>query len=151
MEELKAKEIMRKKVITISKDASIEELSDLLVDKKISGVPVLDENGKMAGIVTEGDLIFRDSDLHFPRYFKLLGSIIYLESLNKFQKNLKKYLGTKVEDVMTTKVKAVKEDTPLNEIANLMIKYNVNRVPVLDEKDDLVGIITRADIVKTMT
>ncbi len=151
MEELKAKEIMRKKVITISKDASIEELSDLLVDKKISGVPVLDENGKMAGIVTEGDLIFRDSDLHFPKYFKLLGSIIYLESLNKFQKNLKKYLGTKVEDVMTTKVKAVKEDTPLNEIANLMIKYNVNRVPVLDEKDDLVGIITRADIVKTMT
>ena len=151
MEELKAKEIMRKKVTTISKDASIEELSDLLVDKKISGVPVLDENGKMAGIVTEGDLIFRDSDLHFPRYFKLLGSIIYLESLNKFQKNLKKYLGTKVEDVMTTKVKAVKEDTPLNEIANLMIKYNVNRVPVLDEKDDLVGIITRADIVKTMT
>ncbi len=150
MAELKAKDIMEKKVITIDKDASIEELSDLLVKNKISGVPVLDENGKLAGIATEGDLIVRDADLHFPRYFKLLGSIIYLESLNKFQKNLKKYLAIKVEDVMTVKVSAVKEDTPINEIANLMIKYNINRVPVLDKKDGLVGIITRADIVKTM-
>lgn len=150
MAEIKAKDIMRKKVITISKDASIEELSDLLVNNKISGVPVLDDNKKLVGIATEGDLVFMDADLHFPRYFKLLGSIIYLESLNKFQKNLKKYLGTKVEDIMTAKIRTVKEDTPLNEIANLMIKYNINRVPVLDEKEDLVGIITRADIVKTM-
>ncbi len=150
MAELKAKDIMKKKVITINMDASIEELSELLVKNKISGVPVLDKNGKLVGIATEGDLIVRDADLHFPRYFKLLGSIIYLESLNKFQKNLKKYLGTKVEDVMTAKVRAVKEDAPLNEIANLMIKYNINRVPVLGKKEDLVGIITRADIVKTM-
>ena len=150
MAELKAKDIMKKKVITINKDASIEELSDLLVDNKISGVPVMDDKNKLAGMATEGDLVFRDSDLHFPRYFKLLGSIIYLESLNKFQKNLKKYLGTKVEDIMTAKVRSIKEDTPLNEIANLMIKYNINRVPVLDKDEMLAGIITRADIVKTM-
>jgi len=144
------KDIMVKKVITIQKDASVEELSELLIKNKISGVPVIDSDGKLAGIATEGDLIIKDSDLHFPRYFKLLDSIIYLESLNKFKKNLKKFLGTKVEDVMTSEIKTVKEETPISEAANIMIKYNINRVPVLDSKDELVGIVTRADIVGSM-
>lgn len=150
MAELLAKNIMIKKVITIKKDASVEKLSELLLKNKISGVPVVDDDGKLVGIATEGDLIVRDSDLHFPRYFKLLDSIIYLESLNKFKSNLKKYLGTKVEDVMTVKVRTVRKDTPVSEVANIMIRNNVNRVPVLNRKGDLAGIITRADIVKSM-
>lgn len=150
MSELLAKNVMVKKVITINKDASVNELSELLIKNKISGVPVVDDNGSLVGIATEGDLIVKDADLHFPRYFKLLDSIIYLESLNKFKRNLKKYLGTKVEDVMTVKVKTVNVDTPVNEVANIMIRNNVNRVPVLNRKGNLVGIITRADIVKSM-
>jgi CBS domain-containing protein len=147
---LLAKNIMTKKVITIKKDASVKELSELLVKNKISGVPVVDEKGSLIGMATEGDLIIQDADLHFPRYFKLLDSIIYLESLNKFKRNLKKYLGTKVEDVMTSKVKTVNTGTPVSEVANIMIRNNINRVPVLDKKGVLAGIITRADIVKSM-
>ena len=149
-EEQTVKDIMIKEVIAIQNDASVEELSSLLIENKISGVPVVDKSGKLVGIATEGDLIIRDSDLHFPRYFKLLDGIIYLESLNKFKKNLKKYLGTKVGDVMTTDIKTVKEDTPVSEAANLMIRYNINRLPVMDEDDNMVGIVTRADIVKSM-
>lgn len=150
MSELLARDVMVKKVITINKNASVAELSELLIKNKISGVPVVDDSGKLVGIATEGDLIVRDADLHFPRYFKLLDSIIYLESLNKFKRNLRKYLGTKVEDVMTSKVKIVKEDTPVNIVANIMIRNNVNRVPVLDNDGNMVGIITRVDIVKSM-
>jgi CBS domain-containing protein len=150
MPELLAKNIMTKKVITIKRDASVKELSELLVKNKISGVPVVDDTGSLAGVATEGDLIVQDADLHFPRYFKLLDSIIYLESLNKFKRNLKKYLGTKVEDVMTSRVETVNVDTPVSEVANIMIRNNINRVPVLNKKGDLVGIITRADIVKSM-
>jgi len=150
MSELLARDIMVKKVITINKTASVAELSELLIKNKISGVPVVNDSSKLVGIATEGDLIVKDADLHFPRYFKLLDSIIYLESLNKFKRNLRKYLGTKVEDVMTSKVKVVKEDMPVNVIANIMIRDNVNRVPVLDNDGNLVGIITRADIVKSM-
>jgi len=151
MAELLAKDIMVKEVITINKDASVENLSELLLKNKISGVPVVDDKGKLVGIATEGDLIVKDADLHFPRYFKLLDSIIYLESLNKFKRNLKKYLGTKVEDIMTDKVRTVRKDTPVNEVANTMIRNNINRVPVLNKNGDLVGIITRADIIKSMT
>jgi len=149
-EEQVVKDIMVTKVITIKKDDSIEKLSKLLLDKKISGVPVVDDEGKLAGIATEGDLIIKDADLHFPRYFKLLDSIIYLESLNKFKNSLKKYLGTKVEDVMTTDIKTVKEDTPVREAANMMIRYNINRLPVVDGDNNVIGIVTRADIVKSM-
>src|SRR4030042_2505356 len=149
MPEILARDFMIKKVITINKNESVEKLSELLVKNKISGVPVVDDSGKLVGIATEGDLIVKDADLHFPRYFKLLDSIIYLESLNKFKRNLTKYLGTKVEDVMTSKVWAVSEDTPVSEVANIMIRKNVNRVPVLDD-GNLVGIITRADVVKSM-
>lgn len=150
MPELLAKDIMVKKVITINKNESVEKLSELLVKNKISGVPVVDNDGKLAGIASEGDLLVRDADLHFPRYFKLLDSIIYLESLNKFKRNLRKYMGTKVGDIMTARVQTVNEDTPVSKVANIMIKYNINRVPVLDDKDGLVGIITRADIVKSI-
>jgi len=150
MSELLARDVMVKKVITINKNASVAELTELIIKNKISGVPVVDDCGKLVGIATEGDLIVRDADLHFPRYFKLLDSIIYLESLNKFKRNLRKYLGTKVEDVMTSKVKIVKEDTPVNIVANIMIRNNVNRVPVLDNDGNMVGIITRVDIVKSM-
>ncbi len=150
MADLTAKEIMNKKVITIKKDASIKELSELLVDNKISGVPVLDENNDLVGIVSEGDIIVQNSDLHFPRYFKLLDGIIYLESLNKFKRSLEKHLATKVEDIMTVKVKTVDEDTPINEIADIMLDSRVNRLPVMDKNNKLVGIITRADIVKSM-
>jgi CBS domain-containing protein len=150
MADLTAKEIMNKKVITIKKGASINELSELLVNNKISGVPVLDENGSLAGIVSEGDIIVQNSDLHFPRYFKLLDAIIYLESLNKFKRSLQKHLATKVEDIMTVKVKTADEDTPINEIADMMLDSRVNRLPVMDKNNKLVGIITRADIVKSM-
>src|SRR4030066_702855 len=150
MPEVLARDVMIKKVITINKNESVEKLSELLVKNKISGVPVVDDSGKLVGIDTEGDLSVKDADLHFPRYFKLLDSIIYLESLNKFKRNLTKYLGTKVEDIMTAKVRTVNEDTPINEIADIMLDSRVNRLPVMDKKNKLVGIITRADIVKTM-
>lgn len=150
MKELLAKDIMVKKVITISKDASVGELSELLVNNKISGVPVVDSSGKILGIVTEADIIIKDADLHFPRYFKLLDGIIYLESFRKFKNNLKKYLGSRVEDIMTDRVKTVEENTPVSDIASMMINNNVNRTPVVDKDKKVVGIITRRDIVKSM-
>lgn len=150
MAEKLAKDIMNTEVITIGKDASIDQLSQLLLEKRISGVPVMEE-GKMIGIVTEGDIIMQDTDLHFPRYFRLLDSIIYLESLSKFKQNLKKHLATRVEDIMRTKVIWVDENTKVSEIANIMTQKNINRVPVLDKEEKLVGIITRADIVKSMS
>jgi len=151
MAETRAKDIMNKEVITIQKHASIEKLSSLLLKHEISGVPVVDDQGNMIGVVTEGDIIVKDSDLQFPTYFKLLDSIIYLESLSKFKRNLKKHMGTQVEDIMSKNVVTVDQETPVNKIANIMTSKNINRVPVVDQDKNLVGIITRADLIKSMT
>jgi CBS domain-containing protein len=150
MAELTAREIMTENVITIKKDSSIEELSEILLKNKISGVPVVGNDGKIAGVVTEGDIIVQDTDLHFPRYFKLLDGIIYLDSLNRFRDNLKKHLATKVEDIMVTKVKTISPETTISDIAELMLRMKINRLPVVDEDDNILGIVTRADIVRSM-
>jgi len=150
MAELLAKDIMTKKVITINQDASIEELSNLLLDNKISGVPVIDNDGKIVGIATEGDIIIRDTDMHFPRYFKLLDSIIYLESLTKFKNSLKKHLAIKVSEIMTSDVISCSPETLVGDVANTMVENKINRIPVLSADGKPAGIITRADIIKSM-
>jgi CBS domain-containing protein len=150
MAELTARDIMTENVITIKKDSSIEDLSEILLKNKISGVPVVGSDGKIAGVVTEGDIIVQDTDLHFPRYFKLLDGIIYLDSLNRFRDNLKKHLATKVEDIMVTKVKTISPDTTISDIAELMLRLKINRLPVVDDDENILGIVTRADIVRSM-
>jgi len=150
MSELTAKDIMSRNVITINKDASIEELSELLLKNEISGVPVVDESGTMIGIATEGDVIIKNTELHFPRYFKLLDGIIYLESFTRFKNNLKKHLATKVDEIMTRKVFSANEDTTVADIAEMMVKNRVNRIPIVDENNKPVGIVTRADIVRSI-
>ncbi|MHB9112177.1 MAG: CBS domain-containing protein [Thermoleophilia bacterium] len=140
---------MKSEVITISEDASVQDLAALLAKKKISGVPVVDDQRRVVGIVSEGDLVSQDADIHFPHYIELLGNIIYLESVKKYEERLAKAAASSVKDIMTTDVVTVQKDAGLHEIATLMTEQQVNRLPVLDG-DVLVGIITRADVVRAM-
>ncbi len=144
-----AKDIMTEEVITIEPETSVEDAADLMSQYNVSGLPVL-ENGKLIGIVTEKDLIVKDKKLHFPEYINLIGGIIYLESYKKFQEEFKKYIAVKVKDLMTKQVETISPDTPVSEIADLMSREEVNRLPVLDG-DELVGIVTRGDLIKNMS
>ncbi len=146
MAELLAKDIMTKKVITISKDATLAELAKLLIKNKISGVPIVDKREELVGIVTEADLIIKESNLPFPLSF----SFAFLESYESYTKSTKEYLETRVEEVMSTNVKTAREDMPISKVVNIMINNNINRIPILNNDGKLTGIITRADIVKTI-
>jgi len=146
MGELFAKDIMNRKVVTISKDSTVGDLAKLLIQKKVSGVPVINENSNIVGMVTEADIIMKESTLPLPLSF----STAFMNKYETFTKNNKEYLKTKIEDVMTRKVKTVKEDTKRTKVVNIMINNNINRIPVVDENDKLVGIITRANIIKSI-
>ena len=146
MVELQAKDIMTKKVVTINKDATIGELSELLIKNKICGMPVVDKNDKVVGMATEADIIVKESNLPFPLSF----SFAFLKDYESYSKSTKEYLKTKVENIMTRKVRIIKEDTPVSKIANIMINNNINRLPVMDKNGKLTGIVTRADIIKSM-
>lgn len=144
-----AEDIMTEEVITVNQNDTIKEVARLLSDNEISGLPVVNNEGALVGIITEQDLIIRDKKLHFPNYIYLLDSIIYLESLSEFEEEFKKMIGTQVEEVMTEEVITVNRETPTDEIVELMLDNKINRVPVMDE-EELVGIISRGDLVRLL-
>lgn len=144
---LTAKDIMTKDVITVKKDTGVSELADILTKNRISGAPVVDDSGRLLGVVTESDLVEQSKSLHLPTVFTILDSVIFLESAKHFEKELKKMTGAKVEDVYTEKPVAVGPDAPIREIATIMAEKKVYTIPVVDG-DKLVGIIGKADVVR---
>lgn len=144
-----AKDVMTREVISVSMEDKIDKVTKILVDNKISGVPVVDDEGHILGIVTEKDLMVRASELKVPFYITLFDSIIFLESPIRFNDTLKKYTALQVKDVMTRKVIVVPEDMPIHEIVKILQQKKINRVPVV-RHDKLVGIVTRNDILKSL-
>ena len=146
---LKAKDIMCSSVITVSPDSSVAEVAEIFHDKSIGGAPVVDDEGKLVGIITESDLIDQNKKLHIPTVVAIFDAVIYLESLRKFEKELKKMTGSKVKDLCSSDVVTVDVDTPVNEIASIMADSHFHTIPVLDNAL-LVGVVGKDDIVKTM-
>ncbi len=146
---IKAKDIMTSDVITIRSDATVEELARLLIEHRFSGVPVVNENGDLVGIVTEHDLISKNKRLHIPTVIRLFDAYIMLGS-GKMEDEMKKMAASTVEDICTKDVVSINEETTLEEIATIMSEKNIHLLPVLRDKA-VVGIVGKVDIVGAMT
>jgi CBS-domain-containing membrane protein len=146
---LNATDIMTKDVITVKNETTIEELARLLIDHKISGVPVLDDDNKMIGIVTENDLIKKNKRFHIPTIVRLFDAYFLLDS-GKVEDEIKKMVATTVGEIYTKKVLSISEDTTLEEIATIMAEKHIHLLPVLRD-DEVVGIVGKADVVRSMT
>jgi CBS-domain-containing membrane protein len=146
---LTAKEIMSKEVITVATDTPVNELADLLWKKKIGGVPVVDDNGKLLGVVTESDLIDQNKKVHIPTVLTILDSMIFLENPAKIDKELKKMTGSTVGDIYSTEVVTVSEETPMYEVATIMANQKVHTLPVV-KNDKVIGVIGKADIIRNL-
>ena len=144
-----ARDIMTTPVITVGPDLSVKDLAALFREKRIGGAPVV-RDGKLAGIVTEGDLMALDADVQYPHYFELFDSIIYLGSQKKFKEQLERAAAANVGQLMTDKVKTVGPGDPARAAATIMSRHHFDRVPVVDENDVVVGLITRHDIMKLL-
>ncbi len=141
------KNFMTKKVIAVKEHESIKKLFKLMDKHDILGAPVVDEKNQVIGIVTESDLISHFTTIKSPRGINLLGSIVYLDDINKFNENLKDHCAETVKDIMTDEVITISPDATLLDAINLMSKNSITRLPVIDKKNKLMGIITRSDIV----
>jgi CBS domain-containing protein len=142
------RDIMTTPVITVPPSMTVKDLAALFRDKRIGGVPVV-QDGKLVGIVTEGDLMALDADVQYPHYFELFDSIIYLGSQKKFKEQLEKASAATVEQLMTDEVRSVAPDDEARVAATLMHKHRFDRVPVV-EGEAVVGIVTRHDIMKIL-
>jgi CBS domain-containing protein len=146
---LKAKDIMTKDVITVKPEATVEELARLLMNNKVSGVPVSNDNKKLIGIVTENDLITQNKRLHIPTVIRLFDAFILLGS-GRMEEEIKKMAATTVDEICTKKVVSITEETTLDEIATIMAEQHIHLLPVLRE-NTVVGIVGKADMVRAMT
>jgi len=138
---------MTKNVITVTGETPVRELAKILSDNKISGAPVVDNQGVVIGVVTESDLIDQNKKVHIPTVVAILDSFIFLESPEKMKKELEKMAGIKVDDIFAHEIITVQQDTPLDEVATLMAEKKVHTLPVQDG-EKLVGVIGKSDIIR---
>lgn len=146
---LTARDIMTREVITVTEESTIKELARILTSNNISGVPVINDSGRLVGVVTESDLIFQTKKVHIPTVITILDSVFYLENPDKMGDEMKKMAGSKVKDILTSSPVSVTEETPLDEIATIMSEKNFHTLPVVN-KETLVGVIGKSDIIKTL-
>jgi len=150
---MQVKDIMTTNVISLSPDMSIDRAAAVLFDNNLTGAPVLSFDNKLIGIVTEYDFISPDLKIHIPTYIKLLKSLELVKKdreAKPLQQELEKIKNTKVEDIMTRDVITVSPEGSIEDLIDLIIKNRINPVPVLDEQKKLVGIVSRADLVKIL-
>jgi CBS domain-containing protein len=131
-------------------DTAIVTVVQLLAEKHISSLPVVSDTGHLIGIVSETDLMWQETGVTPPAYVMLLDSVIYLQNPAKYERSLHKALGQTVLDVMTKNPVTITADQPLPVAARLMSDRQVQSLPVLDDDHQLVGILTRGDIIRVM-
>jgi CBS domain-containing protein len=143
---MKARDVMVSPVITVSSNASVKEAAKIFLDRHISAIPVVNEKGKLVGIVSEGDLLHRveaGTERQRPWWLCLfLGADALAAEYTKAH-------ARKVADVMTREVVTASPETPLHEVASLLEKNLIKRVPVV-ENGQLVGLVSRANLIQAV-
>jgi CBS domain-containing membrane protein len=141
---VRAKDVMTKDVVCVRKDASLEEVADLLNLHLISGVPVIDDDKRVVGVISEKDFLFQMGAKEKGTFMGIVAHC--LKSKGCVAITMRKQ---KAEDIMTSPAITVDENTPIFEIANTFTEKNINRTPVVEQNNKLAGIVTRTDIVRS--
>jgi len=143
---MRARDVMVRAVVTASPDTKVDGLARLMINLRVSGVPVLDPDGRLVGIVEEGDLLRRaetGTERHQPRWSEPFSSNARVAA-----EYVKSHAG-RVADIMTREVFSVEETATLGEIVDLMEAKKIKRIPVVHD-GKIVGIVGRADLLKVL-
>jgi CBS domain-containing protein len=145
--QLRARDIMTAPVITAPPEATIRELVELMTARRISGVPIVSAAGELVGIVTEGDLLYKELAPRPEGPPELVQRFLPLPGIAAAADRARKAEGVRAAEVMTSPVITVTEDATVHEIAGLMSRHGINRVPVVRD-GRVVGIVSRNDVLK---
>jgi CBS domain-containing protein len=146
----KASDIMETNIICVTPDTDIPKAVGILLDNHINGVPVVNDKEELVGILCQSDLIFQQKEMPVPPIFTILDSIFPLSSSKKIDEEFRKIAATTVAQARAKDVVSVAPDTPVSEIASLMVEKHFHTIPVVKNKK-LVGIIGKEDVLKTLT
>ena len=144
---MQARDVMVSPVITARKGATVREVAKILLEKRISAVPVVDNVGKLVGIITEGDLMRRaEAGTEHPYSWW----VHFLAGDATVAADYVKSHAARVEDVMTSNVVTATSEMPLHEVASLLEEHQIKRVPIVDKAGSLVGIVSRANLIQVV-
>lgn len=145
----RVKHIMTVDVVSVSPSASVGRVARLMHEKAISGLPVVDIDKKVVGLVTDLDLIVLNTRIEAPHFLPLLDGRVPLETPTHFKKRIQHAAGTTAKDLMTEEVLTVGPEQDVETLAALMVKERVNPIPVVED-GRLIGVVSRADVVRWM-
>ncbi|BBO75072.1 membrane protein [Desulfosarcina widdelii] len=143
------KEIMTPTPITVTGSMEIIEAARLLLENRINGVPVVDDAGKLVGILCQSDIIAQQKKLPVPSLFSFLDGYINLSSMKGIEKEVRKIAATAVLDAMTPDPVSVSPDSTIETVAALMVDHNFHTLPVVQD-ERLVGVVGKEDILRTL-
>lgn len=142
---IKAEEVMTRNIIFVYERTPLADVIKKMADHEISGLPVLKEDQTVSGVISEKDILRRMNDDKTLSFMRVI--LQCLDTRGCIARDLKKLSAS---DIMTFPPVTVKGGTPVSEVADIMDRFNINRVPVVDENLRLAGLIARSDLVKTM-
>lgn len=142
--DLKIRDIMQSNWPTLGPDQTVEDVIKLFAERGISGAPVA-RGDELVGIVTEGDLIFRDADIKSPGFLDILGGMVPLGNWDEYRRETLKSAAVTVDEVMTGDPVTVLPDATLTETATIMAEERIKLLPVAED-GRLQGVVTRMDI-----
>ena len=148
---LPVRDVMTTDVLSVAPTDAVEDAMAALVRRGVDAAPVIDPDGVVVGLLSTGDLIVSESQVHVPTVLSILGATIELPGERKrFEEDLRRAVGGTVADVMTPDPHTVGPDATVEDAATLLHAHDVSRLPVVDDDDHLVGIIARGDIIRAM-
>ena len=146
---MKARDIMTTKLVTVGPETSVKDVVALLVEHKVSGIPVVDVEGKVLGMVSEGDVLRKKIAPKTPDMLSILGALVYYDGTKEYQEAFRKMAANTAKEIMTEPIISVNVEDDLGKVGSVILDHHIKRVPVL-EKGKLVGVISRSDLVKMM-
>lgn len=149
--QLPVTEVMTRGVVTLRSSDTVEDAVRVLARHDISGAPVTDGEGRLVGLLDDSDLLVADARLHGPTMIEVLGAYLPLPGeRRRYEEELRHALGQTVGDVMNDDPPAVGMDATVEDVATLMVDRHVSRIPVVDGRQRVMGIVTRGDLVEAM-
>ncbi len=143
-------DVMTPTPITVTPTTNLSDAIAILAKHKISGLPVVDEDDNLVGMLSESDLMWQESGVEPPPYIMILDSIIYLQNPKHYEKQIHKALGQTVGDVMSEKPITIKSNRKVKEAAQILHHKEIRRLPVIDNQGKVIGIVTQGDIIREM-
>ena len=144
-----AADVMERRLTTVTPDTSVRELARLLLVRGSDGACVVDE-GRLAGVVTTMDLVYREKRITTPHFITFLDIMIPLESRVEITREIERVSGLRADEIMSVEAVTVKPDTPISEAASLMVDRHLTMLPVVDESNSVIGVVTKRSLLRAV-